>query len=234
MTAVGSHDTASAIVGVPATGPHFGYVSCGTWALVGVELDAPVFTDASRQANFTNERGVDGTIRYLRNVMGLWLLSESLRSWNRRGDAIDLRTCSSPPRTCRRGPRVDPTTPHSCPRRHARPNRAACREAGQPVPESPRRGRPVHPRQPRRRVRRRDRRRRAALRPAGRGRARRRRGFAEHAALPAHRGRLRPPGRGGPGRGDRVGEPAGRRRARTGSWRETSRCCGSGFAGRPP
>ena len=71
----------------PPTGPDFGYVSCGTWALVGVELDAPVLTEDSRRANFTNERGVDGTIRYLRNVMGLWLLSESMRWWNLRGDA---------------------------------------------------------------------------------------------------------------------------------------------------
>ena len=86
VTTVGSHDTASAVVGVPAAGPHFGYVSCGTWGLVGVELDAPVLTEDSRRANFTNERGVDGTIRYLRNVMGLWLLSESIRWWNLRGD----------------------------------------------------------------------------------------------------------------------------------------------------
>ncbi|WP_328302769.1 rhamnulokinase [Actinomycetospora sp. NBC_00405] len=81
VLAVGSHDTASAVVGVPATGERFAYVSCGTWSLVGVELDAPVLTEASRAANFSNERGVDGTIRYLRNVMGLWLLQECLRAW---------------------------------------------------------------------------------------------------------------------------------------------------------
>ncbi len=81
VLAVGSHDTASAVVGVPATGERFAYVSCGTWSLVGVELDAPVLTEASRAANFSNERGVDGTVRYLRNVMGLWLLQESLRAW---------------------------------------------------------------------------------------------------------------------------------------------------------
>ena len=78
---VGSHDTASAVVGVPATNERFAYISCGTWSLVGVELDAPVLTEASRAANFSNERGVDGTVRYLRNVMGLWLLQECLRSW---------------------------------------------------------------------------------------------------------------------------------------------------------
>ncbi|MFD0684793.1 rhamnulokinase [Actinomadura fibrosa] len=84
VTAVGSHDTASAVAAVPATGERFAYISCGTWSLVGVELDAPVLTEASRKANFTNEGGVDGTVRYLRNVMGLWLLQESLRTW---GDA---------------------------------------------------------------------------------------------------------------------------------------------------
>ncbi|NUO60826.1 MAG: rhamnulokinase [Hamadaea sp.] len=81
VTAVGSHDTASAVVGVPAAGENFAYISCGTWSLVGVELSAPVLTADSRQANFTNEAGVDGTVRYLRNVMGLWLLQESLRTW---------------------------------------------------------------------------------------------------------------------------------------------------------
>ncbi|MER7544039.1 rhamnulokinase family protein [Spirillospora sp. NPDC127506] len=81
VTAVGSHDTASAVAAVPAAGGGFGYISCGTWSLVGVELDAPVLTRESREANFTNEAGVDGTVRYLRNVMGLWLLQECLRAW---------------------------------------------------------------------------------------------------------------------------------------------------------
>ena len=89
ITAVGSHDTASAVVGVPARGERFAYISCGTWSLVGVELDRPVLTPESRSANFTNEVGVDGTIRYLRNVMGLWLLQECLRTW-RTGDLDDL------------------------------------------------------------------------------------------------------------------------------------------------
>jgi len=81
VIAVGSHDTASAVAAVPAAGPHFAYISSGTWSLAGLELDAPVLTPASRAANFTNETGIDGTIRYLRNVMGLWLLQESLSQW---------------------------------------------------------------------------------------------------------------------------------------------------------
>ena len=90
VTAVGSHDTASAVVSVPGTGEGICYISCGTWSLVGLELTAPVVTEASRAANFTNEAGVDGTTRFLRNVMGLWLLQESLRTWNDRGLPADL------------------------------------------------------------------------------------------------------------------------------------------------
>jgi len=89
VIAVGSHDTASAVVAVPAQGRDFAYISCGTWSLVGVELDQPVLTEASRAANFTNETGVDGTIRYLRNVMGLWLLQESVRTWSAAGHGRD-------------------------------------------------------------------------------------------------------------------------------------------------
>jgi rhamnulokinase len=136
VTTVGSHDTASAVVGVPAAGPNFGYVSCGTWSLVGVELDAPVLTEESRQANFSNERGVDGTIRYLRNVMGLWLLSESIRTWNLRGFGVDLGdvllAAAALPAG---GPRFDPDDPvflppGDMPERIVR----ACRERGEPLP----------------------------------------------------------------------------------------------------
>jgi rhamnulokinase len=81
VIAVASHDTASAVAAVPAEGPGFAYISSGTWSLAGLELDAPVLTTASHAANFTNETGIDGTIRYLRNLTGLWLLQQSLRSW---------------------------------------------------------------------------------------------------------------------------------------------------------
>jgi rhamnulokinase len=81
VVAVGSHDTASAVVAVPMDREQAAYISLGTWGLVGVELAEPVLTVASREANFTNELGVDGRVRYLRNVMGLWLLQESMRAW---------------------------------------------------------------------------------------------------------------------------------------------------------
>ena len=87
---VGSHDTASAVVAAPAEDPRFAYISSGTWSLVGVELGEPNLDDAGRRAGFTNEGGVDGTVRYLHNVMGLWLLQESLRTWAGEGRAQDL------------------------------------------------------------------------------------------------------------------------------------------------
>ena len=90
VTLVGSHDTASAVVAVPAEGDDAAWISCGTWGLVGVELRAPILTEAGRAANFTNEAGVDGTVRYLRNVMGLWLLSETMRTWDRAGTPEQL------------------------------------------------------------------------------------------------------------------------------------------------
>ncbi|KAA1380612.1 rhamnulokinase [Aeromicrobium fastidiosum] len=90
VTAVGSHDTASAVVGVPMLTDDAAYISCGTWGLVGVELDAPVLTDEARAANFTNEGGVDGTTRFLTNVMGTWLISETLRTWERDGAGVEL------------------------------------------------------------------------------------------------------------------------------------------------
>nr|WP_229790894.1 rhamnulokinase family protein [Zhihengliuella salsuginis] len=90
VVAVGSHDTASAVAAVPAGDAEFAYVSSGTWSLVGLELDEPVLTEASRAANFTNERGVDGTIRYLQNVGGLWLLQECTRTWAEEGRGREL------------------------------------------------------------------------------------------------------------------------------------------------
>jgi rhamnulokinase len=133
---VGSHDTASAVVGVPAAGAGFAYISCGTWSLVGLELSDPILTEDSRAANFSNEGGVDGTIRYLRNVMGLWLLQECVRVWNAAGPVVDLpalidEAATLPPLQAL----VDPDDPlflppGDMPRRIA----DACRRTGQPIP----------------------------------------------------------------------------------------------------
>lgn len=92
VVAVGSHDTASAVVAVPMRAEAAAYISCGTWGLVGVEVAHPVLTPAVRAANVTNEGGVDGRVRLLHNVMGLWILSESVRGWSRGGEDVDLGT----------------------------------------------------------------------------------------------------------------------------------------------
>ncbi|WP_433385667.1 rhamnulokinase [Micromonospora sp. KLBMP9576] len=135
VVAVGSHDTASAVVGVPAQGEHFAYISCGTWSLVGVELAAPVLSEASRRANFTNESGVDGTIRYLRNVMGLWPLQESLRTWGTDDLATLLRHAAREPAFRSVVDLDDPVflPPGDLPARIA----DACRRTGEPVPDTP-------------------------------------------------------------------------------------------------
>ncbi|WP_238153496.1 rhamnulokinase [Kribbella speibonae] len=97
VIAVGSHDTASAVVAVPAVGERFAYISSGTWSLVGLELDAPVLTDDAREANFTNEGGVDGRTRFLRNVMGLWILQECQRVWGADLDELLRAGADAPP-----------------------------------------------------------------------------------------------------------------------------------------
>ena len=81
VVAVATHDTGSAVAAVPFRRPDSVFVSMGTWSLVGLEVDEPVITDASYAANFTNEGGVDDTVRLLRNVTGLWLLHECRRVW---------------------------------------------------------------------------------------------------------------------------------------------------------
>ncbi len=90
VIAVGGHDTASAVASIPATATDFAFISSGTWSLVGLELEHPVLTAESRAADFTNELGIDGTVRYLKNVMGLWVLSESIRTWKAAGRGVDL------------------------------------------------------------------------------------------------------------------------------------------------
>ncbi len=93
VVAPATHDTGSAIAAIPAQPVDgWGYISSGTWSLVGVELPRPVMTPESLAANFTNEGGVFGTARFLKNVMGLWLLQECQRRWSRDGQAIEYET----------------------------------------------------------------------------------------------------------------------------------------------
>jgi len=139
VLAVASHDTASAVIGTPASGAHFAYISCGTWSLVGMELAKPVLSGDSQLANFSNEAGLDGTVRYLRNVMGLWLLQESMRAWSMAGHSTSLsRLLASASREALLRCVIDVDDPQfvapgDMPGRIA----AACRATGQPVPAGP-------------------------------------------------------------------------------------------------
>lgn len=85
VVAVAEHDTGSAVAAVPAESDSFAYLSCGTWSLLGTEVPKPVLTEEARKLNFTNEGGVSGTYRLLKNIMGLWILEECRRTWKREG-----------------------------------------------------------------------------------------------------------------------------------------------------
>lgn len=99
--AVASHDTASAVASVPASGNNWAYISSGTWSLMGVETAFPVISEKSRQLNFTNEGGVDATTRLLKNIMGMWLIQECKRIWDKESpiewtDIVEMSVKSEP------------------------------------------------------------------------------------------------------------------------------------------
>lgn len=140
VVAAASHDTASAVAGTPLPADGRGaYISCGTWSLVGCEMPAAVTSDTALEANVTNELGVDGTIRLLKNVTGLWLLEECRRAWGAEGysattaELVERAAAVPAGRSI-----VDPDDP-----RFAQPGDmpaqivASCRDSGQPVPSSP-------------------------------------------------------------------------------------------------
>lgn len=137
VVATATHDTAAAVAAVPARGDGWAYISSGTWSLMGVELASPRVTDAAAQANFTNEIGFGGTVRFLKNVMGLWLVQECRRVWDRAGqshgyDELMRLAGEAPPF----GSVVDPDDgsfilPESMPRALAE----YCRKTGQPEPQ---------------------------------------------------------------------------------------------------
>jgi rhamnulokinase len=138
VVAVGGHDTALAVAAVPARGRGFAYVSSGTWSLLGAEIEGPCVGDASLAANFTNEGGVCGTIRFLKNLCGLWLVQECRRSWAGGGTADsydDLAGMAAAAPGLRSLVDVDDpafAAPGDMPARL----RDFCRRTGQPVPET--------------------------------------------------------------------------------------------------
>ncbi|MCM1449303.1 MAG: rhamnulokinase [Clostridiales bacterium] len=85
VVAVAGHDTASAVIAVPTPDRDYAYLSCGTWSLLGVEIDRPVINEKTRAYNFTNEGGLDRTIRFLKNICGMWIFEQCRREW---GDTV--------------------------------------------------------------------------------------------------------------------------------------------------
>ena len=137
LIAPACHDTGSAVAGVPTSSPHYAYISSGTWSLVGLEVSEPVINDAALAANTTNEGGVYGTFRFLKNVMGLWIIQQCRATWAAAGEAPDygelvqLARAALPlqaifnPNDTRLLPSGD----------HPAIIREMCRETGQPAPE---------------------------------------------------------------------------------------------------
>lgn len=138
VVAPACHDTGSAVVGVPAKAPWFGWISSGTWSIVGAELAEPIINDKSLAYNFTNEGGMNHTFRFCRNIMGLWLVQECRRTWARQGEDLSYAQLTAmaaeaqPLRSI-----VDPDC-HEFLRPGDMPSRirAYCQRTGQPVPEN--------------------------------------------------------------------------------------------------
>lgn len=85
VVAVAGHDTASAVAAIPAEGENWAYLSSGTWSLMGIESRVPVINELTETYNITNEGGVDGTVRLLKNITGMWLVEQCLKSWKEKG-----------------------------------------------------------------------------------------------------------------------------------------------------
>lgn len=139
VIAPATHDTASAVAAVPASGNAWAYISSGTWSLMGVELSAPLVNEQTLQLNFTNEGGAGGTIRLLKNIMGLWLVQECRRAFERAGKSYSYEELT---RLAEAAPPfaglVDPDDdtfifPANMPAAFA----DFCRRTGQPAPQEP-------------------------------------------------------------------------------------------------
>lgn len=90
VISVGSHDTASAVAGTPLNSENSAYLSCGTWSLLGIESDKPIINENALKCNFTNEGGVENTIRFLKNINGLWLIQQLKKSWSENIEAVSF------------------------------------------------------------------------------------------------------------------------------------------------
>jgi len=139
VVAACSHDTASAVVGIPASGQNWGFLSSGTWSLMGVEIAQPIINDTTRELNLTNEIGYGNSVRLLKNIVGLWIVQECRREWAQKEQELDYEVmthlaASAPPFESLIDP-CDPRflTPGDMPGKIA----AYCKETRQPVPKKP-------------------------------------------------------------------------------------------------
>ena len=134
-----SHDTGAAVAAVPEDGDDWAFLSSGTWSLLGAELPAPLINPEVQRANFTNEIGYGGTVRFLKNIAGLWLVQECRRAWQAEGenysyDALIQMAEAAPPRQSL----LDPADPRFLsPGEMPAKVRAFCRATGQPAPDTP-------------------------------------------------------------------------------------------------
>ena len=136
VIAVAGHDTASAIASIPAADEHFAYLSSGTWSLMGIESAQPIINDKSYEYNITNEGGIEGTTRFLKNITGMWLLEQSRKTWEKEGrtynyaqiEAMGLEAVDFPST-------INPDDPRfAAPKDMDAEIKAALRESGQQVP----------------------------------------------------------------------------------------------------
>lgn len=139
VMAVGSHDTASAVAATPlADREHSVYISCGTWSLLGMELDEPLINQESLEANFTNELGVGNKVRFLKNITGLWVIQECRRIWTREGKDLTYQEISRAAEEAEPLPyKIDPNDPVFLnPDNMIEAIKEYCRRTEQPVPET--------------------------------------------------------------------------------------------------
>ncbi len=137
VVATASHDTAAAVAAVPAQGKDWAYISSGTWSLLGVESEYPIITEDSLAFNFTNEGGIDGTFRVLKNITGLWLLEQCRKEWER-GRQYSYEELAEMAQSCSFESLIDPDDGgFSSPSDMPNAIRSFCRRSGQPEPESP-------------------------------------------------------------------------------------------------
>lgn len=138
VVTVASHDTQSAIAAVPTQEKDFIFISCGTWSLFGTELEAPLINETSAAMNITNERGVEGTTTFLKNIIGLWLIQESRRQWQREGQdfsyaELEKQALAAKPFQCF----IDPDAPEFVPQGNLpRRVREFCEKTGQYIPQT--------------------------------------------------------------------------------------------------